>query len=181
MRSPSLELDFRRPPRSPWRWLGWALLAASLAGAVVFGDRYAALKQQHAAAQSQAERLDQRLRTTRVRPATAAATDPQLLASLKRANAVIDQLTVPWEALFDTFEAANTKGLDLLSLTPNVRDRTVRIEGQANSMSELLSFVDRLATQPSLSQVHLLGYKAVQRDAGQPLSFTLAATWRLSP
>jgi hypothetical protein len=180
MRSTPLQLDFRRRPVSPWRWLGWVLLAAAAAVAVVFSQGYAEVAQRHAASQSRSERLNERLRAANPNR-TVVAVDPQALASLKRANAIIDQLTVPWDELFDAFEAADARDLGVLSLTPNVRDRTVRLAGEARSMGELLSYVDRVAMQPALSQVHLLGYNTVQREAASTLSFTLAATWRPLP
>ena len=66
----------------------------------------------------------------------------------------------------------------MLALTPNARDRSVRLIGEARSMDELLAYADRLAAQPALSQVHLLGYRSVAREGVSVISFTMAATWR---
>ena len=180
MRSTALQLDFRRRARSPWRWLGGLLLVTAVLVGVAFSKQYGAVEQRHAAALERAASLNARQRATGPRRAAVVA-DPQALASLKRANVIIDQLTVPWDGLFDAFEAADSRELGLLSLTPNARDRSVRLAGEARSMNELLAYVDRAAAQPALGQVHLLGYNTVQRDGVSLLSFTLAATWRQSP
>lgn len=181
MRNSPLQLDFRRRPNSPWRWIGWSLLVAAVVVTIAFSNHYAEIEQRHAAAQNRAERLNDRMRATSPRRAAATVDDPQVLADLKRANAIIDQLTVPWDELFDAIEAADARGLGVLSLTPNARDRTVRLAGESRSMNELLAYVDRVAAQPALSQVHLLGYNTVQRDGVSAVSFTLAATWRQLP
>lgn len=180
MRSASLQLDFRRRPRSPRRWFGWGLLAVAVVSAVAFSRRYAEIDEHHADAQGRVDRLNERARATGSRR-TVAPADPQTLADLRRAGVIIDQLTVPWDELFDALDAAGARGLGMLSLTPNARDRTVRLAGESLSMNELLAYVDRLAAQPVLSQVHLLGYNTAQRDGVSVVSFTLAATWRQSP
>ena len=156
------------------------MLAAAVIAVLVFSDHYAGVELRHAAALGRAENLNERQRAASPRRA-AVATEPQVLASLKHANVIIEQLTVPWDELFDAFEAADSRKLGLLSLTPNARDRSVRLAGESRSMDELLAYVDRAAAQPELGQVHLLGYNTVQRDGVTLLSFTLAATWRQSP
>ena len=104
--------------------------------------------------------------------------DASTLAASRRANAVIDQLSVPWADLFHAVEAADASGLAVLALTPNARDRTLRLAGEARSMGELLAYVERMAAQPTLRQVHLLGYSTAVRDGVSVVTFTLAATWR---
>lgn len=179
-RRAAIQLDFRRSASSPWRWLGWFVLAAGVVAVVVFGNHYAGIEQRHGAALNRAESLNEQQRSAKPRRAPTVA-DPQALVSLKRANVIIEQLTVPWDGLFDAFEAADSREVGLLSLTPNARDRSVRLAGESRSMKELLAYVDRAADQPALDQVHLLSYNTVQRDGVSLLSFTLAATWRQSP
>ncbi len=112
--------------------------------------------------------------------------DPRLGASaespkrIEQANAVIQRLTLPWDDLFRDIEAADSRSLALLSLEPNARDMTLRIAGEARSIGELLSYVDRLALQRGLSQVQLIGFDTVQRDGVAIISFTLAARWQRS-
>lgn len=177
MNTVPLQLDFRQPPRSGWRWFGWAGLAAAVALVMALSGHYAEVARRHAVASSRHALLAERVRAAAPRR-DAAVPAAQTLADVKRANAVIDQLTVPWDALFDAVEAADVRGLGLLSLTPNARDRTLRLAGEARSMAELLAYVERMAAQPALHQVHLLGYANAVRDGVAVVSFTLAARWR---
>jgi len=176
----SLQMDFRRPPTSRWRRAGWAVLAVAVAAAAAVASAYSETDQAHSDALVRGARLAQQDRGASPRRAVPAA-DPQLLADLRSANTVIDQLTIPWDELFDAIESAGSRDLGLLALTPNARDRSVRLAGEALSIEQVLAYVDRLAAQPALSRVHLLGYNAVQRDGVSAVAFTLAATWRQSP
>ena len=172
-----LQLDFRRTPTSRLRWLGWGALGAALLCGVAVFELYTDSARRHDIAKNGRDRLAEQLRV--VQPRRAAETvDVQTLADVKRANAVIDQLTVPWDALFAAVEAADTRSLALLSLTPNARDRTLRLGGEARTIDAVLAYVDKLAAQPLLGQVHLLGYAPVVRDGVSVVGFTLAATWR---
>ena len=128
-------------------------------------------------------RHDQLAQPLRARTARSAVTavDPRTQARVERANLIIDQLTVPWDSLFHAVEQADARGLGLLALTPVARDRTVRIAGEARSVTALLAYVDSLAAQPALGQVHLLGYSAAVRDGGPIVAFTIAAQWKAAP
>ena len=100
MSAAPLQLDFRAPARPRWRWLGWALLLASAAVALVFSEHLSEATRQHAKAQGHHDTLSERLRDKAPRRATAAP-DAQTLAEVQRANRIIDQLTVPWDELFN--------------------------------------------------------------------------------
>jgi Tfp pilus assembly protein PilN len=94
-----------------------------------------------------------------------------------QANAILDQINLPWEALFDAIEQAATEEIALLSLQPNVSSRTVRIGGEARSMSELLDFVEALERESVFENVHLLNYKIKQDNPHRPVVFLLTAAW----
>jgi hypothetical protein len=177
MTTAALHLDFNRPPASRARWIGWLSLALAVPAVVLTSEAYSRAAQTWELAQSRNTHLQGRLQADSPRRATAPP-DAPTLAAIRRANAVIDQLSVPWADLFDAVEAADARGLGVLSLTPNARDRTLRLAGEARSMGELLAYVERMAAQPTLRQVHLLGYSTVVRDGVSVVSFSLAATWR---
>ena len=94
-----------------------------------------------------------------------------------QANAVLDQINLPWEALFDSIENAATEEIALLSLQPTVSSRTLRISGEAKNMSELLDFVEALERELTLENVHLLNYKIKQDNPHRPIVFLLTAAW----
>ena len=101
----------------------------------------------------------------------------QPLVPIAQANTILDQLNLPWESLFDSIESASTEHIALLSLQPNVGNRTLRISGEARSMSELLDFVEALEREAVFENVHLLNYKIKQDNPHRPIIFLLTATW----
>ncbi|MBL0726170.1 hypothetical protein [Piscinibacter sp. HJYY11] len=180
MSAPPIHFDFVRAEPAPrWRW---TLLAVAATLLVPVSDAYQDAAVQREQAQ---ERFDQAERQDRLRkrpPGKAdSMADAQDVAGAQRANAVIDQLTVPWDELFRALEAADARGVAVLSLAPNARDHTLRLAGEARQMDELLAYVARLAERPLLGQVHLLGYSTVVKDGTPLISFTLAASWKVAP
>ena len=94
-----------------------------------------------------------------------------------KANAILDQINLPWEALFDSIEHAATEEIALLSLQPNVSARSLRINGEARNMAKLLNFVEALERELIFENVHLLNYKIKQDNPHRPIVFFLTATW----
>ncbi|MEK6686397.1 MAG: PilN domain-containing protein [Pseudomonadota bacterium] len=94
-----------------------------------------------------------------------------------KANAILDQINLPWETLFDSIEHAATEEIALLSLQPNVSGRSLRISGEAKNMSKLLDFVEALERELIFENVHLLNYKIKQDNPHRPIVFFLTATW----
>lgn len=101
----------------------------------------------------------------------------EIRKEITQANTILDQINLPWEALFDSIEHAATEEIALLSLQPNVSNQTLRISGEAKSMSELLDFVEALEREPVFENVHLLNYKIRQDNPQRPIIFLLTATW----
>lgn len=172
----SLLLDFHPASARRARWGEWALLAVALAGAALFAS---ALVRERAAIETQETRRE--LLTARLQPVRprAESIGPELARRIVAANQLADELAIPWDALFDAIESADARGLGVMSLAPNARQRGLRLAGEARSVPELLAYVDRLAALKLLDQVHLEGYETVQRDGVDVVSFTVAATWRL--
>lgn len=94
-----------------------------------------------------------------------------------QANGVLDQLNLPWEELFDSIEQAATGDIALLSLQPNFASRSLRLNGEAKSMTELLDFVEALERERVFENVHLLNYKIKQDNPHRPVTFLLQAEW----
>ena len=179
MSAPPIHLDFLRPtPASRWRW---ALLAVAAAALVPVSDAYTTAADAREDAQHKLHVAKQRdQQRHRQRGVADRAADPADIAVAQRANLVIDQLGVPWGELFDALEAADARGVAVLSLAPNARDHTLRLTGEARSMDELLAYVSRLAGREALAQVHLLGHSKVVKDGVPRISFTLAASWKVA-
>lgn len=101
----------------------------------------------------------------------------EIRKEITQANAILDQINLPWETLFDAIEHAATEQIALLSLQPNVGNRTLRISGEAKSMAELLDFVEALERELVFENVHLLNYKIKQDSPHRPIIFLLTAAW----
>lgn len=101
----------------------------------------------------------------------------EIRKEITQANMILDQINFPWETLFDSIESAATEEIALLSLQPNVSNRTLRISGEAKDMSELLDFVEALEREKIFENVHLLNYKVKQENPHRPIVFLLTAAW----
>jgi Tfp pilus assembly protein PilN len=120
----------------------------------------------------QQQKAAPRARSTRVREFS-----QEIRKETAQANTVLNQINLPWEALFDSIESAATEQIALLSLQPNVANQTLRISGEARNMSELLDFVEALERELVFENVHLLNYKIKQDNPHRPIIFLLTATW----
>jgi Fimbrial assembly protein (PilN) len=96
---------------------------------------------------------------------------------VRKANAVMSEIDLPWEALFDSVEYAATPDVALLSFQPDAAGRTMLIGGEAKSMSALLDFVSALEREPVLKDAYLLKYEVKQDDPQRAVIFSLMASW----
>jgi hypothetical protein len=95
----------------------------------------------------------------------------------RRANAVMSEIDLPWGALFDSVEYAASHDVALLAVQPDAASRTMRIGGEAKSMSALLDFVSALEREPVFKDAYLLKYEIKKDDPHQPIIFSLMASW----
>jgi Tfp pilus assembly protein PilN len=172
----ALHLDFLRPvPARPW-W-GFALLAAGALAAAAALWRYQQVRaevDELEAAVAQLERFARR-DSPRLR---AAAGDPKaLVQEIRAANAVIERLAVPWDALFRELEGAAADGVALLSIQPDPAGGQVRIAGEAKRYPDVLAYVARLEAREHLANVFLAGHEVRTGAPQRPVAFSLVADW----
>lgn len=96
---------------------------------------------------------------------------------VKKANAVMSELDLPWEALFNSVEHAASEDVALLSFQPNAVGRTMRIGGEAKNIPAMLDFVGALEREPALEDAYLLKYEIKRDDPQGPVIFSLTASW----
>ena len=101
----------------------------------------------------------------------------EIKVEVKKANAVMSELDLPWEALFDSLEHAASRDVALLSFQPNAVGRTIRIGGEAKNISAMLDFVGALEREPAVEDAYLLKYEIKRDDPQQPVIFSLTASW----
>lgn len=96
---------------------------------------------------------------------------------LQKANAILEQINLPWEGLFDSIEHITGEDIALLSIQPNVTNRTLRIRGEARNVPLLLDFVEAMEREIMFEKVHLVNYKIKQDSPYRPVDFLLTAVW----
>lgn len=101
----------------------------------------------------------------------------EIKQEVKKADAVMSELDLPWEALFDSLEHAASRDVALLSFQPNAVGRTIRIGGEAKNISAMLDFVGALEREPAVEDAYLLKYEIKRDDPQQPVIFSLTASW----
>jgi hypothetical protein len=121
--------------------------------------------------------MDRRTQRGTMPPASLAQGGREIKQELRKANAVMSEIDLPWEALFDSVEYAASHDVALLSLQPDAAGRTMRIGGEAKSMPALLDFVSALEREPVLKDAYLLKYEIKQDDPQRPIVFSLTASW----
>ena len=96
---------------------------------------------------------------------------------VKKANAVVSELDLPWQALFDSVEYAANHDVALLSFQPDPAGRVMRIGAEAKNIAAMLDFVGALEREPALKDAHLLKYEIKRDDPHTPVIFLLTASW----
>jgi len=122
---------------------------------------------------------DVRRMARRVAPelAASAPAPAELQQELRAANAILQQLALPWEELFHELEASAGSNVALLSVEPDPQGRQVKISGEAKDLQALFGYMRRLGRSGVLAHVYLAGHAVKDQDPQRPVTFTLAADW----
>jgi hypothetical protein len=102
---------------------------------------------------------------------------PEMKREVRKANAVMNELDLPWGALFDSLEYAASHDVALLSIQPDASSRKMRIGGEAKNIPAMLDFVGALEREPALKDAHLLKYEIKREDPHRPVTFFVSASW----
>jgi hypothetical protein len=166
-----LELDFIAPRR---RWLPWAAFALAVLLAAEAGNSYFAL--QRALAESR-RAPDAR----QLRPASDAGVPEATRRELDAARRVLQELVLPWGALFRAVEEAAGSQAALLSIEPDAGRGLVRITGEARDYPAVIELMARLEATQVLERVHLVNHELRAGEPQRPYHFALVGYWRASP
>ncbi len=164
-------VDFLRPPAPPR--LGWILLvlgAAALVAALAFGDHYASAQAEaERNAQAQVDLDRQRLRL--VRPVAPTAAEVRLRQADAESHA-------PWLRTLRVVEATTRDPVFLRSLVIEPSTGVVKLEAEAPTFAEALSYVKALDDEGSLHPALLTSHEQVVDATGKSaIRFSVAARW----
>jgi hypothetical protein len=170
-----LFLDYQRkaPGRSK---LGWAILAAGVFSAGMAIHSFIDVRQDLKQAEYNQARLE-RKPVPVVRGELNRSVSVRLAEELKFANATVERLTLPWEELLQAIEVATTADVALLSVEPDVQRKLLRITAETKNKGDMLSYVGRLSDSRRLSGVHLVNHQIGSQEPGQPVRFSMQASW----
>lgn len=171
-----LELDFHRAAAQA-RWLRIGLLAAGILLAGVALLRYEALSSEATVWESKLQDLTQLARRKTIALGGGPRESKASPEELKRANVVLEQMTVPWGVLFSELEATADNDIALLAIQPDVASRQVRVTGAATSLAAVTRFITRLEAQPHLTSVYLVEHALSAAGPRRPVTFSVVASW----
>ncbi len=112
---------------------------------------------------------------------SSASLNGDLGAEIRRANEVLNRITLPWDAMFQAVEWSSGKDVALLAMEPNAERHVVRISAEAKNIPAVMSYLRHLEEQKIFSTVYLQSHQVQQRSADKPVRFTLIATWGATP
>lgn len=121
--------------------------------------------------------MDRRIQRKTAPQASSAHERPEVKREIRKANAVMSELDLPWGALFDSIEYASGHDVALLSIQPDPSSRKMRIGGEAKNIPAMLDFVGALEREPALKDAYLLKYEIKRDDPHRPVTFFISASW----
>lgn len=91
----------------------------------------------------------------------------------------VEQLVIPWDALFASFESTQSRSIALLELSPSQQKEIVVIRGEGKNLEAVFAYIRALDQLPTLDKVHLQSHHVDKADADLPVVFTLHAHWKV--
>lgn len=168
---PIVQLDFL--DLRPWPWGGMALALVAAAALLLAAASSWRVEQ---ANRDETALLNQRAARL-VPPPPRKLTEAERLR-VSQVQSVAAELRAPWSDLLASFEEHGGADVALLKLEPDARAGVVRVAGQARNTKALFEYVQALEADPRLTQVLLTAHQAERDTPGQPLRFTVQASWR---
>jgi Tfp pilus assembly protein PilN len=108
------------------------------------------------------------------RRADAAVATPQVTAQQRQAwEQVARQIGTPWASLLDTLEAGTPPEVALVSIEPDARVGSVRLQAEAKSLDTLLAYARALGALPLFESVSLVKHETNEQDGNRPVRLGL--------
>jgi Tfp pilus assembly protein PilN len=99
---------------------------------------------------------------------------PQITAQQRQAwSHVARQLNTPWASLLDTLEAGTPDNVALVSIEPDARVGSVRLQVEAKTLDTLLAYAMALGALPLFESVSLIKHETNEQDSNRPVRLNL--------
>ena len=103
-------------------------------------------------------------------------------ADIKESQAVLAQLTIPWDPLFSAVEQVGGRHSDriaLMAIHPDVGEGRVVIDGRSADFDVLLDFVTELTEFDIIRHAYLSRHQREDKDQAKPVRFFIVAEWKV--
>lgn len=176
-----IKLRFDAPVRPSLRWLngvaggivGWSGVAAMICASSLLayvGWLSTQAAQQLSATQSRVDELQQTSNLNRSATRTALSLSPEQRDTW---NQITRQLNTPWASLLDALESATPEGIALVSIEPDVRHNSIRLQAEAKTLDALLQYAQALKAVDLFDDVTPIKHEVNEQDANRPFRLSL--------
>lgn len=100
---------------------------------------------------------------------------------IKHANEVLNQISIPWNKLFQAVEWSSGRDVALLTIEPDAEQHVVKISGEGKNIQAAFNYVRHLSEQEIFTSVYLQSHQVQLQNPEKPVRFALVATWREVP
>jgi hypothetical protein len=90
---------------------------------------------------------------------------------------ITDRLAIPWAELLNTFDQSVDADVALLSVEPDVAQRSVRVQAEARNAEAAGLFVKRLEQTKVLEHAHIVEHSYMVREGIRPIRIGVLAYW----
>jgi len=171
---PRLRIDFARRQASPVP-AGVVLLVAASVLLVLSGERLWQAYRHNDRARAAFETAHHD--AVKTRPLAVSRTPEAKLAE-KQGEAVLRELTVPWQELLAIVEDYPDKDVALIGIDQNPVQSQIRITAEAKDLDGMVAYLKYLQGSALLGQAVLSAHLIENNVPGRPVRFQVAATWR---
>jgi hypothetical protein len=112
-------------------------------------------------------------------PVTSTLKPQELAAAWRRAQAVSDELALPWSRLFASMGEESGETLAFLSIEPDAIKGQVVVVAEAKDFDAMLKFFEAMQSSADFADVTLQSHLINRTVAEKPVRFRLSARWKL--
>jgi Tfp pilus assembly protein PilN len=91
----------------------------------------------------------------------------------RQINSVIRQLNTPWDQLFDQLESSTPRDVSLISIEPDAKRGSVRLQAEARALDTLLTYAARLQNQGVLGSLTYSKHETNEQDPNKPIRLSV--------